>query len=476
MTAPDYFDIDQFRKQGHALIDRLADFASQSMGQGQQLAERVIEFRDPAELLDEWKNSPATSFNQLIERVLEQSIRLKHPRYIGHQISPTEFHASLAGLVSDFLNNGMGVYEMGMAGTTLERLVVEHTAQQLGMPKEAGGVLTSGGSLGNLTALLAARVKSQPDVNINGQQQPMAVMVSQQAHYCVQRAATIMGWGQDGVITVPTNDQFGMDVQQLPRLLDSAKQSGRNVIAVVGSACTTATGSYDDLRGIGEFCQANDLWFHVDGAHGTAAAFSLKYKHLVDGIQMADSVVLDYHKLLLTPALATALIFRDAKNSFATFQQKADYLFEPDSPDQPWHNLALRTFECTKLMMGLKIYSILTVHGTKAWDANVTRLFDLSRQMYDLIEQQPNVQAIAKPQSNIICYRYFDSQLSDTTLNKINNDIRESLLQTGKFYIVKTTVDDTVWLRSTIGSATTTVDDLQELLNTIVQLGQQQSN
>ena len=127
-------------------------------------------------------------------------------------------------------------------------------------------------------------------------------------------------------------------------------------------------------------------------------------------------------------------------------------------------------------MMGLKIYSILTVHGTKAWDENVTRLFDLSRQMYDLIEQQPNVQAIAKPQSNIICYRYFDSQLPGTTLNKINNDIRDSFLRTGKFYIVKTMIDDTVWLRSTIGSATTTVDDLQELLDTIVQLGQQQSN
>jgi len=310
-------------------------------------------------------------------------------------------------------------------------------------------------------------------VNINGQRQPMAVMVSEQAHYCVQRAATVMGWGQEGVILVPTDENLSMDVNLLPELLNKATQSGRQVIAVVGSACTTASGSYDDLRGISQFCQANDLWFHVDGAHGAAAAFSPKYRHLVDGIELADSVVLDFHKLLLTPALATALIFRDGRNSFTTFQQKADYLFDPDSQQQPWHNLALRTFECTKFMIGLKIYSILTVHGTDAWEQNVTTLFDLSRQFFGLIEEQPSLQALAEPQSNIVCYRYFDPQLSEEALNTINSKIRESILHSGKFYIVKTTVHDTVWLRSTIGSATTESANLKELTQRVVQLGDQ---
>ena len=473
MTVPNYFNIEQFREQGYALIDRLANHAGQSMGQGQELADQVLKFRDSEELLEEWKQNPAQSFEELIERVLDQSIRLTHPNYVGHQISPTEFHSALAGLVTDFLNNGMGVYEMGMAGTTLERLVVEMTAKQLCMDEQAGGVLTSGGSLGNLTALLAARIKSQPDVNINGQRQPMAVMVSEQAHYCVQRAATVMGWGQEGVILVPTDENLSMDVNLLPELLNKATQSGRQVIAVVGSACTTASGSYDDLRGISQFCQANDLWFNVDGAHGAAAAFSPKYRHLVDGIELADSVVLDFHKLLLTPALATTLIFRDGRNSFTTFQQKADYLFDPDSQQQPWHNLALRTFECTKFMIGLKIYSILTVHGTDAWEQNVTTLFDLSRQFFGLIEEQPSLQALAEPQSNIVCYRYFDPQLSEEALNTINSKIRESILHSGKFYIVKTTVHDTVWLRSTIGSATTESANLKELTQRVVQLGDQ---
>ena len=200
--SDNYFDSVQFRRQGHQLVDFLADYLKESTGEaGTPTSEQVLDYCDENSLYEQWKSvKPGQlSFQELIQRVVEQSIRLHHPRYMGHQISPPANVAALSGLVSDVLNNGMGVYEMGMAGTVLERVIVELVGERFGFAGTAVGFLTSGGSLGNLTALLAAR-----NSMLGSNDEPVlpSVMVSEQAHYCVQRAVSIMGWGKGGLITV----------------------------------------------------------------------------------------------------------------------------------------------------------------------------------------------------------------------------------------------------------------------------------
>lgn len=471
----DYFDTNLFRQQGRELIDLLTEFLQQSSGNAKTPpAEQVLKFRNEDDVYAAWKSARPgeTPLSDVFRQVFRQSIRLHHPRFLGHQISPPAVVSALSGLVADVLNNGMGVYEMGMAGTALERVVVEMVAEQFGMGNSAGGFLTSGGSLGNLTALLCARNSKIPEIAIDGHAGPLpAVLVSGQAHYCVQRAATIMGWGKGGIVTVPANQRFQMDVAQLPGRLKQAQEDNRKVIAVIGSACSTATGAYDDLKAIGEFCQANDLWFHVDGAHGAAAAFSGKYRSLVDGIEMADSVVMDFHKLLLTPALTTAVVFRNGRDAYRTFSQKADYLFQEDEHDTQWHNIALRSFECTKLMMSLKVFSILAQHGFQAWDQNVTRLYDLARTLARLGSERKDVEVLVEPESSIVCYRYLPADQSAS--NRVNAKIRERLLQAGRFYIVQTVIDGVHWLRTTVGSVNTTEHELNELLSEVVALGRE---
>ena len=127
-----------------------------------------------------------------------------------------------------------------------------------------------------------------------------------------------MGLGKSGVLRVPVDSNFRMQTQLLPELLEQAKNQNMIPFAVVGSACTTSTGSFDNLNSIADFCEANDLWFHVDGAHGASAAFSKKYRVLVDGIERADSVVMDFHKTMMTPALATALVYRNHNDAYTT--------------------------------------------------------------------------------------------------------------------------------------------------------------
>lgn len=492
------YDPAEFRRSAHQIVDFLADKLEDSLSANQ---EQVLPWIDPERAFEEvnsWisqsgegKSRDEGQLNELLENVYSRCIRLHHPHYLGHQISPPLPVAALAGLMSDLLNNGMGVFEMGIAGTAIERFVIKSVAAQFGMDEQADGVLTSGGTLGNLTALLAARrAKAEDDIWQHGNQQTQAIIVSEQAHYCMDRAVRVMGWGEQGLVRVPTDDQFRMKVDALDECLGEAIQHGRQVIAVVGSACSTATGSFDDLTSIGKFCQQHDLWFHVDGAHGAAAAYSEKYRELVRGIELADSVTLDFHKLLMTPALATAVIYRNGQHGKATFSQRAEYLWsESTSPeadqDDDWHDLARRTFECTKTMTSLKIFSIMASHGSEIFSENVTKLFDLTQNFANRIEKSPDFELAVRPQANIVCYRYVGTKKDQSNCNeaereqqldKLNRSLRQQVVEKGKFYIVQTTLAGKQWLRSTIANPFTTDAQFESLLEHVRSIAQTTDN
>lgn len=464
------YDPDHFRQQAYQLVNLLADYLDKM--QYQANTEKAIHWEFPDESFNRWADhfteSPDDDWLPFFEQVLKKSVHVHHPKYMGHQMSPTAPVAALAGLLSDFLNNGMGVYEMGVVSTTLERIVIKKVAESMGLNEQAGGFLTSGGTLGNLTALLCARSVKAPD-NIwkAGGGTQLALMVSEQAHYCVDRAARIMGWGEEGIIKIPVNERFQMRTDLLGDYLEQARLSGRKVIAVVGSACTTSTGSFDDLEAIGQFCQQNDLWFHIDGAHGAAAIFSPKYKKLVNGLEMADSVVMDFHKMLLTPSITTALVFKKEDHSFQTFAQKAQYLWNAEE-DREWFNMAKRTFECTKHMMSIKVYSILKAHGTELWEQYVTKVIDTGIRFGKLVRQHAQFELAVEPECNIVCFRYVpEAGMQVSALNELNENIRQALLEEGEYYIVKTNLHGALWLRCTFTNPFTEEEELEGLLNRI---------
>jgi L-2,4-diaminobutyrate decarboxylase len=370
--------------------------------------------------------------------------------------------------LTGMLNNGMAVYEMGLVSNPLERILSELLAKRIGFDNNASGLLTSGGTLANLTALLAARA-TKTDVWEEGNAEKIAVMVSEEAHYCIDRAARIMGMGSEGIIKIPTNDKLQIRTDLLEKYYQEAIENGFKVICIVGSACSTSTGSYDNLGEIAAFAQKYQLWFHTDGAHGGAVVFSEKYKHKVAGLEQADSVVIDWHKMLMTPALATALIFKREEDAFKTFQQKAQYLWA-NQYSKDWFNSGKRTFECTKLMMSVKIYSILKAHGEQIFSENVDYLYDLGRTFAEMVKSRPNFELAVEPESNIVCFRL---RISSDNLNELNSSIRKQLLQDGKFYIVQTTLRENVYLRVSLMNPLTTETDLNALLDEVENIGNQ---
>lgn len=463
------FNSSDFRKNGHQLIETIADYLEE-VSDGKM---PVMEWRSPDEALQDWNqyisnNNNATDFSK---KIIKHSMHLHHPKYMGHQVAPPLPETMLSGLLVSALKNGSGLYEMSPLSAPMEKIVIDFFAKYIGYGNEASGFLTSGGTLANLTALLTARqVKGFGDIwnegNPEGKQ--LAIMVSEEAHYCVDRAVRIMGLGDAGIIKIPTNEHFQADISQLEKTYNNAITEGKTVFAIVGNACSTSVGAYDNLEVFGAFAKKYNLWFHADGAHGGAAIFSKKYKSLVKGIELADSVIIDGHKMMMTAGLITALIYKNGKNSYRTFHQKAHYLWE--NSEEEWFNLTKRTFECTKFNSVLEIYSLIKNHGVEIFDEYVTYTYDLTRDFSKKLEANSNFEIAHKPESNILCFRIIKNGKTPTELNELNAKIRKQLLHDGKFYIVQTMLNDSIYLRVTLMNPFSTIEMLEELMEEILRI------
>ena len=462
MSLERAYDPERFRAQGHALVDALADALAAAAARSGP----VLRWREPEVEAAHWERTlgERQELLPLLRRVLADSTQLHHPRFVGHQVCAPLPDAALCELAAALLNNGTAVYEMGPVSTAMERATVRWLAGALGLPAGADGILTSGGSAGNLTALLAARqAKAGFDVWREGAAAgpPLAVLVSEQAHYSVARAAAILGWGRAGAWPVPVDACLKLRPGALAEARRDAERAGRRVIGVVASACTTASGSYDPLEPIADFCAAGGLWLHVDGAHGAAAALVPEYRALVRGIERADSVVWDAHKMLAMPTLITAVLFREGARSYHTFAQDAAYLLDGQAADE-WYNLAHRTLECTKRMLALKLYAALAVHGPELFAENVRRSYGRARAFAALLRAQPDFELALEPEANIVCFRYRPLGAGD--LDALQARLRRRLLERGDFYLVQTRLPGGLYLRTTLISPFTDERDLEQLL------------
>jgi len=464
------FDPEQFREQGHQVVNMLADYL-QNLKEGK--IQTVLPDIGPEKMMDTWAGefSPEGDgkWKSDLNRVIDLANHLHHPKYIGHQVSAPLPFSSLMEMVGTLLNNGSAIYEMGPANVIMERKVISWMANLIGFDENAEGVFTSGGTLGNLTALLAARQKMF-DSNVwnDGvfREENHCIMVSSQSHYSNGRAASVMGLGEKSIIKVPVNSEYRMEISEIRKIYSNLKEQGKRVFAIIANACSTSTGTYDDLNEIADFCEEYNIWMHVDGAHGASVLLSDKYRNVMKGVKRADSIVWDAHKMLLMPALITAVIFKNGGNSYEAFSQKASYLFEKN-PKEEWYNYAQRTMECTKKMMGLKLYLSLKNFGTGIFRAHIEYTHELAENFAKMIGGMRNFELAVKPQSNIVCFRYTVDGLDIDALNLLQVKIKREILRSEKYYIVQTDLKKQTWLRCALMNPLTKTEDLNGLLTQI---------
>lgn len=411
--------------------------------------------------------------SQFLKVYLDNSQRMHHPHYIGHQVSSPHLASAVADFIHGVINNPMAIYEMGPSASVIEQTVINWMLDKAGWFKgesiddfndiadNGGGVLTHGGSLANLTALLSARAKVAPEAWTEGNPDNLVVMGSDVAHYSVARSISIMGMGKKNLIAVPTTDNEVMRPEHLLPLYKKAIDEGQQVMAVVANACATSTGLYDPVDEIGHFCNENGLWFHVDGAHGASALLSDKEKHLLKGLERADSMIWDTHKMLRTTSLCAAVLFRDSKNMTITFQQKGSYLFH--DKEKPGFDLMPYTVECTKSGMGTKLFWVLAAEGEQGITDYIERQYEVTKDFYRLISESDDFECPYYPESNILCFRYTRGDDS----NDFQLNIRNQLVKSGDFYITSTEIGSVRYLRLTVINALTDIEHIKLLLDKI---------
>ncbi|GGL05793.1 pyridoxal phosphate-dependent decarboxylase family protein [Planomonospora parontospora] len=470
------WNVEEFTRAAGATVERLAAYVDES----QRGLPPVIARRPPRELAEKlglarWIREGGMTPDdhaEFLAAYLEEGTRLHHPASLGHQVASPDFPAALADLVHGAANNPMAVYEMGASAAVVEHEVVRWMLEKTGYGAAGGGVLTHGGSLANLTALLAARAAVAPDAWTEGVPGDLALLAPASAHYSLTRAAAILGLGERAVVPLETDPLGRIDVARLPDAFDRVRRAGRRPMALVASACATGTGLHDDLRGIGEFCAEHGVRFHVDGAHGMSALLSDEHRHRLDGVELADSLIWDAHKMLRTSSLAAAVLTRRGSDLDAAFRQEASYLFYGDphgdrGSGDPDDSAARggrgidsigRTVECSKAELGLKVFLNLAWRGERGLGDHVARQYATARRLWELGRERPGFTFPYEPESNIVCFRYgTGDQL----------EIRERLMAQGSFHLTSAEIGGVRHLRATVMAPATDDKTLESLLDEI---------
>ncbi len=434
----------------------------------------------------------AAHFSRLVEVMLQRGLNLHDPRYIGHQVPAPVPLGGLFDAVGSVTNQVMAIYEMGPFSTAVEQAMIGELGAALGWePGTFSGAVTHGGSLANLTGLLTARNVALGDVweqglasravaatGAGGAAGPgpgaaalAPVLVAHaETHYSVARAAGILGIGSHRVVKVGLDARGRMDPALLDDALNRLDEEGRPVVAVVACACATPTGAFDPLHEIADVCTRHGVWLHVDAAHGGAAVLSERHRHLVAGLERADSVVWDAHKMLFVPGLCAFVLYRDRANRFEAFRQDAPYLFDPAAPSLAEYDSGIKTVECTKRAAAFGLWGVWSLFGRQLFADMVDVTFELGRTFYDKLQAAGDFEPLHDPQCNIVVFRHVPAELRDAPAQKIGDfqlELRRRIIESGDFYIVPFKRDGIGALRVTIINPLTTAEHLDALMEAL---------
>lgn len=415
--------------------------------------------------------SLSSVLGRLRNEVLPDSNHLTNPRAMGHQVSAPIPAAVWTEPVVAALNQSVAVQEMSPVGTILEARVLRWMTDLAGFGAEAGGTFTSGGTEATFTALLAARAAAAPNAWKEGVgTSPPVVVHGEHAHYAVARAVGAMGLGTDNAVPVPSKG-WKMDVAALGETLDRLSREGRRVMAVVATAGSTATGSFDDLDAVGRLCEARGLWLHVDGAHGASALLSEAHRTKVRGLERARSVAWDPHKMMLMPLSAGMVLVRDERDLDAAFAQRAPYLFHAREGARAWDQ-GPRSFQCSRRMDVLKLWVALKRHGADGIGALYDRLCATARALHDEVSRRGDFEALHEPESNILCFRWTGApSIGAERLDALNLRLREEFNRSGEGWITTTVLGGRRVLRVTVMNPRTRARDVVRVLDGLGRLG-----
>lgn len=406
-----------------------------------------------------------------------------HPRFFGYVASPSTPIGAYADLLAGALNANITCWRSGPAGTELERLVVRWLGSLIEYDRNTSGLLTSGGSMANMIALLvASRRKLGDEASRKGlwnQGSPLIIYASEEVHMSIPKAADALGLGRDHVHVVACDVRRRMRVDSLRQKIESDLSEGLRPCCVVASAGTVNTGVIDPFAEIAEVAKQFDLWFHVDGAYGAPGILDQRKKELFRGLERADSVSLDPHKWLYVPVDAGCLLFRDPRPVRAAFNaEDADYIKIHGHSDDEAFAFWDYGVELSRRFRALKVWLTLAYYGAHRIARAVSEDISLAAYLGELVDAAEDFELLAPVELSICCFRYVPpgTRIPDADLDRLNERIMGRLQTGGRAYLSNATVNGHFALRACITNFRTTKFDIEETIEAIRDAARQENN
>lgn len=422
------------------------------------------------------------SLDRLVEIFLNPSLKVHHPHSLAHLHCPTMVASQIAEVLINATNQSMDSWDQSPAGSIMEEHLIDWLRQKVGYGQGTSGVFTSGGTQSNLMGVLLARDRTVANhwKNEDGSEwsiqrdglppdalKKVKVVCSANAHFSVQKNMAMMGMGFQSVVTVPTNSNAQIDIAELENTLNQLKAEGKIVACIVATAGTTDAGAIDDLKAIRKLADEHQAWLHVDAAWGGALLLSKDYRHLLDGIELTDSVTLDFHKHFFQTISCGAFLLKDS-NNYRFIDYKADYLNSEYDEQHGVPNLVSKSLQTTRRFDALKLWFTLEALGEDLYASMIDHGVKLTKQVEAYINTTEGLEMLIPTQFAAVLFRVNPKAYPAEFVDALNQNVADELFARGEANIGVTKVGDKQSLKMTTLSPIATLEDVKALLSLVL--------
>jgi glutamate/tyrosine decarboxylase-like PLP-dependent enzyme len=400
---------------------------------------------------------PASTLDYVAACVDQPGFATTSPRFMAYIPGGGVPFSAFGDLLAATSNKYSGFASASPGAVRIENACVAWLASVIGFPQEAAGTLTSGGSIANLTAVVAARDARDPEGG-------GAVYVTRFAHYCVDKALHIAGRGRSPKRIIATDDSYRMSVEALEQALEEDRRNGIRPWMVIASAGTVDTGAIDPLPEIAELCRRYGAWFHVDGAYGGLFALCNEGKALLRGIELADSVALDPHKTLFLPYGTGAVVVRDGKLLQEAFSASGEYI-RPLGESEVGPSPADLSPELTRHFRALRLWLPLQMAGIAAFRAAQSEKLALARYFHARLSRIEGFDPGPEPQLSVVAFRYLPKT---GDIDEFNERLMQHIQQEGRVMMSGTRIDGSYRLRCAILCFRTHLEHVDDAVDAVI--------
>ena len=416
---------------------------------------------------------------KLKEKILPNLLRTPSTDYMAHLHGPSLIETIAAEAIISTFNQSMDSWDQSPVATEIEVETIRHLCSLYGYDStKADGVFTSGVSQSNQTAIILARdwfcnEKLHYDVKkygLNEKCSKLRMYTSEISHFSMEKSAHILGLGYKSVVKVPVDKNKKMDLTALRNLIAEDKKAGNLPFLVVATVGTTDFGSIDPLKELAQIAAAEGMWLHADAAYGSGVIMSQKYKERVAGLELCDSITVDFHKMFLMPISCSAVLVKNG-STFDALTIHADYLNREEDEEDGYTNLVDKSLQTTRRFDALKVWTSFQVRGKDGWNNIINTSMENAAYLYEKLSKDDDFTVICKPEISSVVFRYSNkAKGTPEQLDEINKKVRRSLIHEHGIVIGQTVSDERVCLKFTLLNPLISHKKLDELVELIKSL------